>query len=202
CVARTVGGGAGALGGALAEMGSHATERALVDLAILLAARERQTPVLQFIDRRRRVAAQVFDGVLVAEPIGALDGVVHVPAPVILTHVAERGGNAALRRNGMRAGGKDFAYAGSAQTGFAASDHGTQTRSACTDHDDIVAVIFDRIGAPVDCRSAVRFSICRHVRPRTTASEWRRRTRVRSQTRKTCWPSGSGASTCRHAHSR
>ena len=114
-VAGAVGGGAGALRGALAVMRGHAAERALIDLAVFLAARERQAPVLEFVDRGRRVAAEIFDGVLVAEPVGALDGVVHVPAPVVLAHIAERGGDAALRRHGVRARREYFGDAGGAQ---------------------------------------------------------------------------------------
>src|SRR5579875_897350 len=101
-MAGAVGGGTGALRGALAEMRGHAAERALVDLAVFLAARERQPPVLELVDGGRRVAAKVFDRVLVAEPVGPLDGIVHVPAPIVLAHVAERCRDAALRRHRMR----------------------------------------------------------------------------------------------------
>ena len=153
-VAGAVGGGAGALRGALAVMGRHAAERALVDLAVVLAARERHAPVLELVDRRRRVAAQVFDGVLVAEPVGALDGVVHVPAPVVLAHVAERGGDAALRRDRVRAGRKHLGDAGGAQARLAAADHGAQAGAAGADHDHVVGVILDRIGAAVGGRIA------------------------------------------------
>ena len=159
-VAGAVGGGAGALRGALAVMRGHAAERALIDLAVFLAARERQAPVLELVDRLRRVAAEIFDGVLVAEPVGALDGVVHVPAPVVLAHVAERGGDAALRRDRMRAGREHFGDAGGAQARFAAADHGAQAGAAGADHDHIVGVVLDRIGAAVD-RGRRRRLICR-----------------------------------------
>ena len=151
-VAGAVGGGAGALRGALAVMRGHAAERALIDLAVL-AARERQAPMLQLVDRLRRVAAQIFDRVLVAEPVGALDGVVHVPAPVVLAHVAERGGDAALRRDGVRAGRKHLGDAGGAQARFAAADHGAQPGAAGADDDDVIGVVLDRIGAAVDGRT-------------------------------------------------
>ena len=110
-VAGAVGGGAGALRDALAVVGRHAAERALVDLAGF-GARERHAPVVEFVDRGRRVAAEVLDRVLIAEPVRALDGVVHVPAPVVGAHVAERGGNAALRRDRMRARGEHLGDAG------------------------------------------------------------------------------------------
>src|SRR3979411_3374206 len=93
-MAGAVGGRAGALRGALAVMGGHAAERALVDLS-LFGAREGHAPVLELIDRLGRLAAEIFDGVLVAEPVRALDRVIHVPAPVVLAHVAARGRAAA-----------------------------------------------------------------------------------------------------------
>src|SRR6202142_2356877 len=63
---------AGALGNALPIVGRHTAEWALVDLAFL-SARERHAPMVEFVDGGRRVAAEVFDRVLVAEPVGALD---------------------------------------------------------------------------------------------------------------------------------
>ena len=87
-VARPVRGGAGALCAAFAVIGGHAAEGPLVDLAFF-GPREGYAPMLEFIDGRRRFPAQIFDGVLVAEPVGALDRIVHVPAPVVLAHIAE-----------------------------------------------------------------------------------------------------------------
>ncbi len=152
-VAGPVGRRAGALRGALAVMGGHAAERALINLAVL-AARERQPPMLQLVDRVRRAAAHIFDGVLVAEPVRPLHGVVHVPAPIVLAHIAEGCGDAALRRDRMRAGRKHLGDAGGAQARFAAADDGTQTGAAGADDDDVVDVIFDRVGAAVDGGSA------------------------------------------------
>ncbi len=62
--------------------------------------------MLKLIDSIGCITAKVFDGVLVSEPIGALDGVVHVPAPVVWPHVTKRRRDAALRRDGVRAGRK------------------------------------------------------------------------------------------------
>ena len=160
-VAGAVGGGASALRGALAVMRGHAAERALIDLAVL-PARERQAPVLQLVDRVRRVAAEIFDGVLVTEPVGALDGVVHVPAPVVLAHVAERGGNAALRGNGVRAGREHLGDAGRAQAGLAAADHGAQAGAAGADHHHVVAVILDRVSFAADRGRTIGFSVRGH----------------------------------------
>ena len=169
-VAGAVGGGAGALCGALTVVRGHAAERALIDLAVLFATRERQAPVLQLVNGLWRVAAQVFDSVLIAEPVGTLDGIVHVPAPVVLAHVAERGGDAALRGHRMRARGEHFGNAGGAQAGLAATDHRAQAGTAGADHHHVVAVILDRICVAVDRRSAARFSVrCHAARLRTKA---------------------------------
>src|SRR5260370_18583261 len=51
-----LGGRAAALRGALAVMGGHAPERALIDLA-LLGARERHAPVLYLVDPGRHAQA-------------------------------------------------------------------------------------------------------------------------------------------------
>ena len=67
-VAGAVGGGAGALGRALAEIHGHAAEGALQDLAVI-GARERHAPMLELVHGLGRVAAEIFDGVLVAEPV-------------------------------------------------------------------------------------------------------------------------------------
>jgi hypothetical protein len=108
--------------------------------------------MLELIDRLGRVAAEIFNGVLVAEPIGALDRVVHVPAPVVFAHVAERCSNAALRGDRMRASGKNFGDARGSQSRFAAADHGAQTGAAGADHYDVVGVVMNWISAAIDRR--------------------------------------------------
>jgi hypothetical protein len=60
--------------------------------------------MFQLDDGGNGFLAHIFDGVLIAEPVGALDGVVEMEAPVILAHVGEGCGNAALRRDGVRSG--------------------------------------------------------------------------------------------------
>src|SRR5215467_13715633 len=103
-----VSGGTGALGQALAPVHGVPAKRPLIDPAIL-GARERHAEMLELDNCGRRVAAHEFDGILVAKPVRSLDRVVHVPAPVVLAHVAESSADAALRRYGMTTGGKDLA---------------------------------------------------------------------------------------------
>ena len=130
----------------LAVARRHAAERALVDLA-LRRARERHAVMFELDHRRDRLAAHIFDRVLVAEPVGALDGVVEMPAPVVLAHIAERGGNAALGGDGMAAGREDLGDAGGLQPLDRHAEGGAQPRAAGADHHDVVAVVDDLVGS-------------------------------------------------------
>ncbi len=168
-MAGPVGGGAGALRRRpLAEIGGHAAEGALINASVL-GARKRHAPMFELIDRGRGVAADIFDRILIAEPVRPLHGVVHVPFPIVRPHIAERGGDAALGRDGMRAGRKDLGDRGGAQSRFRAADDGAQARAAGADDDDIENMIDDRISFPVDAgRRAEAFS--RHTFPPSPAN--------------------------------
>gem|GEM_PF-2040969 len=143
-VAGTVGRGAGALRGALAVVRGHAAEGTLVDLAFL-GTRERHAVVFQLDDGRNRLAAHVFDRILVAEPVGALDGVVEVEAPVVLAHVAERGRDAALRCHGVRAGREHLGDASGLEALFGETEGGAQACAAGADHDHVVLMLLDLV---------------------------------------------------------
>ena len=144
CMAGAIGGSAGALRGAFAEMRRHAAKRALVDLAFL-GARERHAVMFELDDRGNRFAAHVFDRVLIAEPVRTLDRVVKVETPVVLAHVAERGRNAALRGDRVRARRKHFREARRLQTRRGETEGRAQTRAAGTDHDDVDLVFLDLV---------------------------------------------------------
>ena len=161
-MAGAVGGGAGAMRDALAVLRGHAAERALVDLALGRAA-ERHAEMLQLDDRRDAVAAHVFDGVLVAQPVRPLDGVVHVPAPVVGPHVAQRRRDAALRRHGVAAGREHLGDAGGLEALVGHAEGGAQARAAGADDDDVVLVVDDGVGRAADIdRAGVR---CRSLLP-------------------------------------
>ena len=81
-VAGAVGSSAGALHSFFAVVGSVAAKRALVNRAVRVAVK-RHAHVLEVIDDLGRFAAHVFNGVLVAEPVGAFDGVIEVVVPVV-----------------------------------------------------------------------------------------------------------------------
>ena len=145
-VAGAVGGGAGAHRRRLAVILHVAAERALVDAAVLGAA-ERHAVVFQLVNRRDGRAAHVFDGVLIAQPVRPFHGVVHVPAPVVLAHVAERGADAALRRDGVAAGGEHLGDAGGGQPGRADAEGGAQPRPAGAHHHHVIGVVDHLVSA-------------------------------------------------------
>ena len=61
--------------------------------------------VLEFEHGFRAYGTHVFDSVLVTDIVGALDGVVHVPAPVIVRiGRSDCAGDATLGGNGVRTG--------------------------------------------------------------------------------------------------
>lgn len=101
----------------LAILQALPTQRSLI-YRPLISSRKRHAVVLQLNNRRNRFLSHVVNCVLVAEPVGALDGVVHVPAPVVFCHVAKRSIDAALSRDGVRAGWKELRYACCLETGF------------------------------------------------------------------------------------
>ena len=77
-------------------------ERALVEPA-LVVAREHAAPVLELVDVARRLGREDLDRVLVAEVVGALDGVEGVLLGAVLGLVPERRVDAALGGAGVAA---------------------------------------------------------------------------------------------------
>ena len=145
-VTGAVGGRAGALGDALAEVRGHAAERPLIDLA-LLGARERHTVMLELDHRGRRLLAHELDCILVAEPVRALDRVIHMPAPVILAHVAERSGDPALRRDRVAARREHLGQACGGQSRLGQPEGGAQSGPTGADHDHVIGVVDELIFA-------------------------------------------------------
>jgi len=101
-VAGTVGSGATAVCLAtLAKVLGLTSKCTLVDLTILSSG-EWATVVLKLDDRGGGLSCHVVNCVLVTEPVGALDSVVHVPSPVVLVHVAKSSVDATLSSNCVR----------------------------------------------------------------------------------------------------
>src|SRR6185437_411243 len=140
-----VGSGAGALRHLLTVADGLAAERALIDQA-LVRARERDAVMLQFQYGRNRLAAHIFDGVLVTEPVRSLDGVVHVELPIVtVAHIAERGRHAALCRHRVAARRKYLGDARRPQSGRGHAERGAHAGAAGADDHDVVNVLDDFI---------------------------------------------------------
>ena len=88
CVAGTVSRGASALYRLFTEIGGVATEWTLINRAVRVTV-ERHAEVFELVHDFRRFTTHVFDRVLVTEIVAALDGVEHVPEPVVFRHIAE-----------------------------------------------------------------------------------------------------------------
>ena len=143
----SVGRGAGAQRGRTVAVFRHvAAERTLVDPPVLGAA-ERHAVMFQLVHRGNCLAAQVLDRVLVAEPVRPLHRVVHVPAPVVVAHVAECCADAALRRHGVAARREHLGDAGGLQAGRTHPEGGAQAGAAGTDHHHVIGVVDDVVGA-------------------------------------------------------
>ena len=123
--------------------------------------------MLELVHRIGSMTAEVLDRILIAEPVGALDGVVHVPAPIVGPHVAKSRGNSALRRHRMRPRRKDLGDARRLETGFGTAKRRPQASATRTDDHDIVRIIDDRVSLTAHRRrnslSAAGLAIrCRH----------------------------------------
>ena len=92
------------------------------------------------IDRLDRLARQDLGRVLVDEVVAALDGVVHVPLPVVLFLVAQRGADAALGRAGVRPRGVELGQHGRLDAVARELERRPQAGAAGTDDDGLVVV--------------------------------------------------------------
>ena len=131
---------AGPLCCALAKPGRHAAERSLVNLAIF-GAREGHSVVLQLDNRVGRFLAHVLDRVLVTQPVRTFHCVIHVPAPVVLAHVAQRGADTALRSYCVAARRKYLGDARRLEVLMGQPERCAQARAAGTDNDNVVIVV-------------------------------------------------------------
>ena len=101
----------------LAVICSMAPKWALINRAVGVAIKW-HTVVLKLINDFWCFAAHKLNHVLITQPIRAFNGVVKMVVPVVLTHIAERGTNAALGSNRMRARWKHFSKNRYVEAGF------------------------------------------------------------------------------------
>jgi hypothetical protein len=85
------------------------------------------------------------DGILVAEPIRTLDGIVHMPSPVVLVHITQCGIDATLGGDGMTSGREELRYTGRVEASLCKTEGSSQTGAARTDDDSIVLVVLTEV---------------------------------------------------------
>jgi hypothetical protein len=83
------------------------------------------------------------NGVLVTKPIRTLDGIVHVPSPVILVHVTERCVDTSLGGNGVGSGWEELRNTSSVETSLGKTESSSKTSSTRSNDDSIVFVILN-----------------------------------------------------------
>ena len=97
--------------------------------------------MLKFINGGLGVGAHVFDGVLIAQPVRPLDRVVHVPAPIVLFHVAKRRRDASLGSHSVAAGGKHLGDASRLEARRPHAERRPKTGSTGADDDRVIGFI-------------------------------------------------------------
>ena len=83
------------------------------------------------------------DSILVTEPVGALDGVVHVPSPVILVHVAERSVDAALSSDRVTSRGEELRNTRSVEPGLGKAESSAKTGTTGADNESIEFMVLE-----------------------------------------------------------
>src|SRR5665647_3366040 len=123
-----------------AEVAHVPTERPLIEFSIF-GAREWHPRMCRFEDGGDGLPSHIFGGILVAEPVGPFDRVVHVPLPTVFAEIAETCRDAALGCNRMTACRKHLCDAGSRQARLDGALRGAQSGTAGADDDDIKRMV-------------------------------------------------------------
>lgn len=121
-----------------------ATKSTLVDTAFLVSGKG-HTVVLQLVDGLGRLLGHVVDGVLVTQPVRTLDGVVHVPVPVVLVHVSQRRIDSALGGHGVGSGGEQLGDTGGFEAGLGQAESCSKTSTTGANNHTVVLVVNDMV---------------------------------------------------------
>lgn len=137
----SVGGGATSVGlSSLSELSRLSTESALVNLSIL-GSGEWAAVVLELNDGSWRLAGHVVNSILISKPIRSLDGVVHVPSPIILVHVSESSIDSSLCGDGVRSSWEELGNTSSVESSLGKTESCAETSTSSSDDDSIVLVV-------------------------------------------------------------
>ena len=80
---------------------------------------------------------------LVSEPVRALDGVIHVPSPVIRLHVAKGRVDASLGGDGVAAGGEELGDDGGLEPLLNETESCSEAGTSSSNDDGIVLMVDD-----------------------------------------------------------
>jgi hypothetical protein len=141
CVSSSIGGGCAAVSLAtFSVLERLASERSLVDLTILRSGKGK-TVRLQLENGSRSLSAHVVNGVLVTKPVGALDSVVHVPLPIILSHISKSGIDTTLGSNSVGSGREQLGDASGLESLLSAAHSSSKAGTSSSYYDSIVRLI-------------------------------------------------------------
>lgn len=83
------------------------------------------------------------DSVLVTKPVGALDGIVHVPSPIVFVHVTQSSIDTTLSSDSMTSSREKLRDTGSVETSLGKTESSTKTGATGTNNEGIVLVVLD-----------------------------------------------------------
>ena len=129
---------------ALAKLQRLPAKRPLVDLA-LGGPREWHAVVLELNDRVHSRVGHVRDGVLVAEPVRALDSVVEQVPRVVVVHRPQRGVDSALRSHRVAPRREESRDAEGVEAGLLETHRSPETRATGTHHHSVHLVVHNFI---------------------------------------------------------
>jgi hypothetical protein len=120
------------------------TKGSLVDFAVL-GSGEGAAVVFELNDGLRSFSCHVVNSILVSQPVGSLDRIVHMPPPIVLVHISQCSVDTPLRGHRVRPGRKELGYTGSVEASFSETECGAQASSTGSDDHSIVLVVYHRV---------------------------------------------------------
>lgn len=81
------------------------------------------------------------DSILITQPVGTLDGIVHVPEPVIGMHVTKSSVDTTLGGHGVGTGREKLGDTSGVEASLGETESSTETSTTGTNNDSIVLVV-------------------------------------------------------------
>lgn len=81
------------------------------------------------------------NGILISQPIGTFDSIVHMPPPIILVHISKCGVYTSLCGNGVTPSRKELRYTSGIKPCFSQAESRSKSRPAGTNNEGIILVV-------------------------------------------------------------